>query len=248
MATPRATFTSVALIGLACFLLLASGCTHRQLARNTALTATTVTTIQYRMVLDNLAALSCQPGTLPAHVRLQDGTVQLTNESGFGNGGGLTTFGGSELGIDSVGPNVRMKVSEQWGTDAVTDPIQVFELQKLYRLALGLAPLPEPNFIAVGRGTGTEGSKEEDKKNEESDGRASRLFAEDFDVPIGWFGVGEKGDIPQNACYIGQHGSHYAWVTPHGVEGLARFTLAVATITKSDADIGDASSSLMVTP
>jgi hypothetical protein len=43
--------------------------------------------------------------------------------------------------------------------------------------------------------------------------------------PRGWYGVGGKKDVPKCACYVGCHGCTYVWVTPEGMEGLARFTM-----------------------
>ena len=292
---------------LAIALLGCGGCTHRQLARNTALTATTVNTIQYRMVLDNLALFSCQPGSLPAHVRLADGTVQISNQAGFGESGGFTAFDGMPFGIDRWGPAGSTKVSEQWGTDAVENPIQVRELQTLYRKAFGLPPLPTPNFIVAaqeaqaraareksgsnGSGNGSDGSDEgsdskgppeildeeslrqrevlpgtdatwaliaddaerdaretELRTNQRSQSHDGKLDAADFDIPIGWFQIGGKKDVPPDACYVGRYQDRYAWVTADGVEALAQFTLAVLTITKLEVGESGGRTGLMFTP
>src|SRR5690606_1824400 len=57
------------------------------------------------------------------------------------------------FGFEQWGPGGSSKVSEQWGTDAVADPIQVQALQTIYRKAFGLPPLPTPNFIVAARKT-----------------------------------------------------------------------------------------------
>lgn len=46
-------------------------------------------------------------------------------------------------------------------------------------------------------------------------------------VPVGWFGVGCKKDVPKDACYVGSYGDRYAWVCPAGLEPLTQFTLKV---------------------
>jgi hypothetical protein len=132
-------------------LLLAAltGCTHHQLNRSTVLTTSTVMDIQYRIVLMNLAKLSRQPEALPDHADLSDGVVQVNDRFGFGQSGGFTSFTGSYgFGLDSFGPSGRRQVTEQWGADATTDPQRLVDLQDLYRVALGLSPLPPPNAIA----------------------------------------------------------------------------------------------------
>lgn len=127
-----------------------AGCTHRQLARSTVLTTSTVMEIQYRTVLMNLAMMSCHPEALPSHADLADGVVQVNDRLGFGQSGGFTTFTGSEygFGLDQFGPSGQRQVTEQWGADATTDPQRLVDLQDLYRTALGLPTLPPPNAIA----------------------------------------------------------------------------------------------------
>ena len=70
------------LIGLMC-----SGCTHRQLSRSIVNQASTIATVEYQMVLDNIAMYSSTPELLPWHVRISDGTVQVNDE------GGISEFG-----------------------------------------------------------------------------------------------------------------------------------------------------------
>jgi hypothetical protein len=274
---------------------ICAGCAHHQLERNTALAATTVSNIQYRMVLDNIAMMSCDSANLPSHVRLADGTVQISNNAGIGEAGGFTWLGGSSLGIERLGPAASTKVSEQWGTDAVEDPIQVFALQSIYRKAFGLEPLEEPNFIAAGKksrirnasnnsdsvdsgeqGKGSEPSNGDRKESSDVSKSASEelpgpqkdsavyqvsrgsssnqdrvtaeLDASDFDIPIGWFVIGCKKDVPKNACYVGRFRDRYAWVMPGEVHNLAKFTLAVLTITKLESGEAGGKSGLIFTP
>lgn len=127
-----------------------TGCTHRQLTRSTVLTTSTVMDIQYRTVLMNLAMMSCHPEALPSHADLADGVVQVNDRLGIGQNGGFSTFTGGEygFGLAQFGPSGQRQVTEQWGADATTDPQRLTELQDLYRVALGLQPLPPPNAIA----------------------------------------------------------------------------------------------------
>jgi hypothetical protein len=46
----------------------------------------------------------------------------------------------------------------------------------------------------------------------------------------GWFGVGQKRDVPKHACYVGHYCHTYVWVPPENVELLTRLTLAILDI------------------
>lgn len=245
-----------AIIGVALCAAMA-GCTHHQLTRSTVLTTSTVTDIQYRIVLMNLAMLSCHPEALPSHIDLADGVVQVNDEAAFGTSGGFTT-NGSRFGIDRYGPSGGRQVTEQWGADAITDPRRIMDLQDLYRVALGLSPLPPPNTVEyLRRAEGEKRKKGGDKGspgggpskpstgaggstpslgNGASDGEGERWVPIELlltDVPPpGWFQLGGKKDVPKDACYVGRYGDHYAWVTSDGMAGLARFTLTVLAVVK----------------
>jgi hypothetical protein len=133
----------VAVVGL----MGSAGCTHHSLARNTVHATTTITDITYSQVLSNLALFSAHPESLPNHINLADGVVQVNDRAGFGQAGGFTTFGGADFGIDQFGPSGQRQLTEQWGTDATLDPERLYDLQSLYRAALGLSPLPPPNAV-----------------------------------------------------------------------------------------------------
>jgi hypothetical protein len=226
-----------------------AGCTHRQLAQSTVLASGTVMDIQYRTVVNNLALLARHPGALPSHIDLADGVIQVSDEAAFGTSGGFSTTGG-RLDLDQIGPSARRNVSEQWGTEAVTDPQRLTGLQDLYRAALGLPPLPPPNTVAYLRAEPTQRQGGEgDQGSPRTSGAATQPGgstppttgpsggAGDRSVPIevllsdvpppGWFHLGRSGDVPKDACYVGRYRDQYAWVTPDGMPGLSRFTVAV---------------------
>ncbi len=239
-----------------------TGCTHHQLTRSAVLTTGTVMDIQYRTVLTNLAMLSSHPEALPSHIDLVDGVVQVNDEAAFGTSGGFTSTG-TRFGIERYGPSGRRQVSEQWGTDAVTDPQRLTGLQDLYRVALGLPPLPPPNAVAylrlgeaerhkiggverAGRdgsrpgappeapmGQGGSSHSEGIEPSGEDGGRSVPIEVLLSDVPPpGWFHLGGRRDVPKDVCYVGRSGDRYAWVTPEGMPGLARFTVTALAAVK----------------
>ena len=212
------------------------GCTHQQLARSTVLTAGTVMEIQYRMVLTNLAMFSRHPEGLPSHMEIDDGVIQISDEIGWGLAGGFTTF--PQFGTERFGPSGRRLAAEQWGADATLDPERLTDLQDLYRVALGLPPLPAPNSVAYLR----DGQSRRDASAGPDDDGGSGAGPEPRRVPIdvllsdvpppGWYHLGGKHDVPDDACYVGRFGDRYAWVTAEGVPGLSRFTVTVLSVLK----------------
>lgn len=156
-------------LAVALALFAAAGCTHRQLASSTVRTASTVMEIEYQMVLDNIAMFTCQPDALPWHVQLKEGTAQVSDEIGIS---GLGVYWASSPGFDG-GPRGVRDISQQWGADAVTDPLEVKLLQDVYRRAIGLPPDPDPEFIRRARrervrenrdGSGSNGSGGENEE------------------------------------------------------------------------------------
>jgi len=220
--------------------IVAPGCTHRHLTRSTVNTASTVMEIQYRMVLSNLAMMSCHPEALPSHIEIDDGVIQVTDDLGFGNAGGFTSLG--TFGIDRFGPQGTRRRSEQWGADATLDPQRLTDLQDLYRTALGIMPLPPSNSVAYLRDLQKQdrlrsGQREEVAPDEAEDDPVLRrqvpieLLLSDVPPP-GWFHLGSKMDVPKNACYVGRYGHRYAWVTANGVPELSRFTITMLSVLK----------------
>src|SRR4051794_25382314 len=93
-------------------LLMVSGCTQVQLRRTTINQASTLSELQYHMVLENLALFASQPGALPWHANVSGGTAQVTD---LGEGQML-------LGQSSAsGFSATRSVVQQWGLDPVTD-------------------------------------------------------------------------------------------------------------------------------
>lgn len=222
--------------------LLAAGCTHRSLAHNTVMATSTVMDIQYESVLANLAMMSCHPEALPNHVHLAQGVVQISDDLEVGRSGGLTLLGTGNMGVETLGPGVRRRVSEQWGTDATTDPESLYDLQCLYRATLGLPPLPPPNGIAYLRPA--ESSSDGKKKDSNDDnGRGVPVDVLLTDVPLpGWYNIGCKKDVPKDAIYVGRWGDRYAWVCHTGMSDLARFTITALAVIRLEPGEGESGS------
>jgi hypothetical protein len=108
------------------------GCTSARLERSTIEQAGTLTELQYRQVLNNLAMFSANPGALPWHVNLRDGSAQIAD------------LGSAQVFLDwhhaiTTHPQLlgSRTVVEQWGMDPVTDDTELKILRIAYRRALG---------------------------------------------------------------------------------------------------------------
>jgi hypothetical protein len=237
-------------------ILACSGCTHRQLSRCIIHQASTIVTVEYQMVLDNIAMYTASPELLPWHVRISDGTVQVNDEGGISELG--VQWGNSPAFTQAL--RAVRSVTEQWGAHPVTDPLVVKTLQDVYRQSVGLPPLPDPRLFAQSS-TSTEAARANAGPAIAGDYRIEKLppvepvpsgktppddadsglpydssplarLRGKIEVPVGWFCVGRKRDVPKDACFVGHYCDNYVWVMPDHVEELSHFTLIVLGITK----------------
>ncbi|MBX9626079.1 MAG: hypothetical protein K2X82_19940 [Gemmataceae bacterium] len=113
-----------------------TGCTHTALERRTVKQASTLTDLQHQQVLDNLAAIACNPEALPWHVKLKGGLVQVADQ-------GSGTFGAEfgailESGNGSKfipGVSGQRGVVNQWDVDPTSEPEELELLRLAYRKA-----------------------------------------------------------------------------------------------------------------
>lgn len=47
------------------------------------------------------------------------------------------------------------------------------------------------------------------------------------EIPVNWFHVGRKHDVPKDAYYVGRYQDSYVWVCSDGLQELSNFTLKV---------------------
>ncbi|NPD69813.1 hypothetical protein HN018_23935 (plasmid) [Lichenicola cladoniae] len=206
--------------------LMLVGCTHAQLTASTSRAAGTVMEIQYQVVMDNLARMERYPATLPSQIRIKQGTVQVSDEVGFyqlqvsGGAGGM--FGG---------PRAERTVSEQWGADAICDPLAVKQLQDIYRAAMRLPPFHDPGFLDFAQARVSR-QKRSGHGSGAPPGDAVTKVDLARDVPSDWFHVGTRSQMPSDAAYFGHFDGTWVWVVPDEVGDLSRFTLLVLFVTK----------------
>ena len=112
--------------------LFSSGCTSLRLERSTANQARTLSDLQYRQVLDNLAKLYVDPWAVPSQVGLRDGSTQVADS---GTAGLLTQTDLAHKFSMSPALNGTRSVVEQWGMLPVTDETNLRLLRMAYRRA-----------------------------------------------------------------------------------------------------------------
>jgi hypothetical protein len=117
--------TTVGLV-LACL-----GCTHVQLARSTIGQGSTLSDLQRRQVLDNLAMFTANPNSLAWHLKLRGGLVQVSDQ-------GSLSLNAVFLFNRNLNPNVGTQrgVVGQWDVEPAVDVDELESLQLAYRLAI----------------------------------------------------------------------------------------------------------------
>jgi hypothetical protein len=114
----------------------ASGCANVQLKHTTVNQASTLTKLQYQLVLENLAMMYANRSALPWHVNLTSGTAQVTD---FGSAALAMGFGRQMGLLRAYSPalSAQHTIVETWGLAPATNESNLKLLQKAYHNALG---------------------------------------------------------------------------------------------------------------
>jgi hypothetical protein len=120
----------------------ATGCTATRLQHRTAHLGATLPELQYQQVLDNLAQFADNPGAMPWHVNIREGTTQVTDSL---SGGGAVDLGPPTNWLPQLFGS-RTAVA-QWGMSPVIDPIELKLLRVAYRRAVGMDEMPDDDTM-----------------------------------------------------------------------------------------------------
>jgi hypothetical protein len=200
---------------------LLAGCqTHVNLRNNSVKTTGTLADLNYQQVLNNVAQFTANPSAMPSFAVFNAGTVTVADQKTASvNATGAPTLSyaqqaGSGLPILSIllNPSVSRTLTENWSMAPVTD------IDNLRRIRCAMQLL-----VLQGR---------EMSDCDECARQIGRFYLGEMDraeclIPMGWYCVGRKHDVPKDAYYVAHYGDVYVWVTPHGLEGLTRFTMTV---------------------
>lgn len=110
-----------------------SGCTHQALARRTVYQGSTLTDLQYHQVLDNIAMFACNPDALPWHLKLNSGSVQVSDQ---GTGLFSDVFTADKPTIYTMTFSAQRGVVNQWAVIPTVDPENLAALELAYQKAI----------------------------------------------------------------------------------------------------------------
>jgi hypothetical protein len=200
---------------------LLAGCqTHLNLRNNSLKTTGTLADLNYHQVLNNVAQFTANPSTMPSLAVFNAGTVTVTDQKSANvNATGAPTLtsaqqAGSGLPILSIllNPSVSRTVTENWSMAPVTD------IDNLRRIRCAL------QLLVLG---GRETTDCDDCTKQLERFYLGETNRPECRIPMGWYDVGRKQDVPKDACYVAHYNDVYVWVAPQGLEGLSRFTMTV---------------------
>jgi hypothetical protein len=198
-------------LGLALAVVLASGCTHTQLRNSTLEQLATVSDLRYLEVLDNLARVAANPGTLPYFAVIDAGTTQVQDAL---NPSGSLTWDPHGLTQEMLNLNASRTLADQWTVSPIKDPDRLEAMRCAYLWALGGPEQLGPDCVEV---------------------LEHFLVAKDLaKIPPGWLRVGRKKDVPKHTCFVGHCSGVYVWVPPESLLALTKFTMVILDIATVD--------------
>jgi hypothetical protein len=218
-------------------LLVLPSCQAIQLENHTIRQVRTLSDLQYRQVMDNLAMMAGNPSSLPFFAAAGSGktSIQATPNVNNAVNWDLITVAGSLFNKfifdkGSITTQYTQQDLEEWDTTPSLDPIQLYLMQGLYRKALGL-PIPKPQLTAMEEFFSPPATPKTEAA-QTAHPLYKGVYAEAMQdlyrhIAPGFLNIGRKCDVPENACYVGHHCGRYVWVTADGLEGLTNLTIAI---------------------
>ena len=141
----RARSLLFAAVALCCGL----GCTHTALERRTVKQASTLTDLQYQQVLDNMAMFACNPDTMPWHLKLKGGLVQIADQGSGGFGADIATATGGEVTRLLPSASAQRGILGQWDVDPAVEADELNLLRLAYAKAVKAGQPANPSLAGV---------------------------------------------------------------------------------------------------
>ncbi|MGE0609850.1 MAG: hypothetical protein AB7O62_22355 [Pirellulales bacterium] len=206
--------------------LLAVGCTHVQLRRNTIHQAQTVADIYQQQVMDNLARFAYDFDSLPHFSVAVTGASQVTDSGSLS----YTIQWMGNLVTNTLNPTVQRQAQESWTLSPISGPRRLELMRCAYQTAI--APC-----IQRGRSENCPGCSRAfncfymgDPQIEVPEPNENGFITSKcIDPGICWLGAGPKKCIPRTCgcSLVGHFCGTYVWLLPGGQEELSKLTIAI---------------------
>jgi hypothetical protein len=211
----------------ALLLVASSGCTTLSLERHTLAQAKTVSDVRYEETLQNLAMIADDPAALPVYSSIYAGTSQVTDTWQFGESTvwvrkKFMSSATNGFLTETASPLLSRSVTDNWSLDPILAPEKIEAMRCACRWVIygpQRACAECPGLLA---------SPEQDHSPGRHFGVADRLAR----LPRGWLRVGQRTDVPADACYQAHSGRTSVWVMPDGMDGLSTFTMILQDIAR----------------
>jgi hypothetical protein len=200
-----------------------AGCTSVALRRHAVNQAATVSDLRYEEVVENLAILADQPGSLISFSIVAGGVAKLTDTV---QGQTTTVWDHAVHGFskETLTGVAKRSPDLQWTLAPVASKPQLEAIRYACLWQLYGPPPDDSEAMSLLR------APMYGEYNGYHVGAADQLRR----IPPGWLHVGSKKDVPRCACYSAHSGHTYVWVTPDGMSSLSEFTLAILDIATLD--------------
>jgi hypothetical protein len=215
-------------ISLALSTMLCVGCVTAPLERNALNQSLSTSEMRYQEVMNALAVVAHNRGTLPSYSVTSTGFSNVTHTVSM-QATTSWTRAAHDFGQQFLNVLGKHTPELNWTLDPVADPVLLpaawytchwatfgppadpIEYQKEYEL------LRKPTIMDI-VGCGAER------------GYHLGVFDEQHPIPTGWLGVGTRSCVPRGACYSAHCGDTYVWVMPDKFYHLSEFTLVLLDI------------------
>jgi hypothetical protein len=216
----------IAILAAALLATASAGCNSSQLRFTTLKLSQTVPNLQQEQVLDNLARIASDSGSLPYYTVISTGTTNIADSGS----GGLSSLSLQHRFFPQAILNATASrtVTGNWTLNTMVSPDRLRAMRAAYQIALGIGPV-DPVDLKKLQGF--------------EDGQGLPAISRD------WLCVGTKHDIPKEARFVAHRGDVYVWVKPDQSKLFADFALLIlniATVTPSSGPSGPTQISLSI--
>lgn len=198
-------------IFLVLLLLVASGCaTHQELRKHVVPASLTAEELYYQQVLDNVARFTANRGMMPSFCMVS-GTANHAMD--FRATSPIPDDRSAADPTAQGNSNFHLESANTWSAVPVNHPNSIRRMRSAFQCVVGACDY------------------DGDRRKEDLEGFvAGSDESYDWLLPTGWYHVGERDDVPCDACYVGHYCDTYVWVMPEGMDGFTRFTITIFDI------------------